>query len=157
MKCPKCQGLCVEESERDGCTLKWQWKCLNCGKRTQRDDITVWECNRPIFPDRSTIDKFNEKRMIDDKPKPEPLSVPKCSVPGCKKPKADDSVQCVTHRNKALRNNLKYRERSKMAMSGTADGATWKSPVLVALVEQRELAAAKLAEIDRAITTIKGL
>lgn len=147
MKCPKCQGLCVEESERDGCTLLWQWKCLNCGKRDPRS----------MSHDRSTIDKFNEKRMIDDSPKPEPLSVPKCSVPGCKKPKADDSVQCVTHRNKALRNNLKHRERAKMAMSGTADGTTWKSPVLVALVEQRELAAAKLAEIDRAITTIKGL
>lgn len=91
-------------------------------------------------------------------PKQEPVIqvIPHCSVDGCKKPKHPESTQCERHWTKAKRNNEKYRLRAKQAMNGTGDGS-WKDVVLEKLLAQRDLYVAKVGDIDRTITAVKGL
>ena len=74
---------------------------------------------------------------------------------GCKKPRRADSTQCERHYQKSLRNNLKYREKTKKALNGS--GTDWKSQALSALVSQRETLTAKIQEIDTVMTAIQGM
>lgn len=162
-------------------------KCLNCGKqegyvmegRAEREESRPvaesepeFTCGQPCAAlvrgggTCATTRIYGElycKRHLEKVKAEEPVLMKDepnlCSVPGCKKPQYTEkgTVQCKRHYEKALRNNTKYRARANQALNGTADGTTWKSPVLETLFSQRELAAAKLQDIDRAITAIKGL
>lgn len=155
MNCSKCQGLCVEESSHDGSALRWEWKCLNCGKRepiqSAKIVLTPPAHNKADLGEARLVSMaFKEKRMIDP-------PAPRCSVKDCKRPKADNSTQCERHRDKNARANVRYRERAKMALNGASEGTTWKSPILLGLVQQRDALQAKIAELDKAITVVKGL
>ncbi len=132
-----------DEGERDACQA-----VVRGGAR----------CRTPkIFQKQFCRRHLDQTQEMDDTVTAVTAPVPSCSVPGCLKPKYGHSAQCERHYKKALRNNTEYRARAKQALNGTVDGTTWKAPVLETLFKQREMAVLKLAEIDQAITSIKGL
>lgn len=169
MPCPKCHGL-LTFIEEEG--LQYH-KCQNCGKYLydhagdpgevlMKQIAQNPECNE-IGPEPDFIEQNRSDRIIQEalrkleNPKP-PKPLPRvCSIPNCSRPPYKDSVQCEQHYTKALRNNIKHRERYREALKGTAVGAGWKTPVLEVLEEQRDIAKKRVDEIEKLIASVKGI
>lgn len=120
------------------------------------------ECNEtdlePDFIEKNRFDRVIEDaiRKIENPKPPKPL--PRvCSIPKCSRAPYKDSVQCEQHYTKALRNNIKHRQRYRDALKGTAVGSGWKDPVLTVLEEQRDIAKKRLAAIEELIASVKGI
>ncbi len=176
LSCPRCAGLLLPDADDAAYA-----KCVACGRSWTPEQVArpqaVAAHSEPLVgpelqQEGGTMGKWtpearakHQQRMKDIWAKKrtgggtaqpgEDAASERCGVAGCKKPRRDDSTQCERHYQKSLRNNLKYREKTKKALNGS--GTDWKSQALSALVSQRETLTAKIQEIDTVMTAIQGM
>lgn len=85
----------------------------------------------------------------------------KCSLPHCRKPRLEGSIQCLNHYNRQLRRNTKYRNKTRKALSGEfsvgAVDLDWKGNILGKLFAQRDLLKVQLKSIDDAIQSVQAI
>lgn len=181
LNCPRCAGLLVPEAGNPAyakctnCARSWTPAQVArpqpvppspgplVGPETQQEDVTMgkWsEATRAAFTEKLRAARARKRGAAvaaDDESEPSEETVPvqTCGVAGCKKPRRADSTQCERHYQKSLRNNIRYREKTKKALNGS--GTDWKSQALSALVSQRETLTAKIQEIDTVMAAIQGM
>ncbi len=181
LNCPRCAGLLVPEADDPAyakcvaCARSWtpaqvaQPRAVAAHseplvvpeQRQEEPTMGKWsEATRAAFTEKLRAARARKRGttvQADDESEPSEATVPvqTCGVAGCKKPRRADSTQCERHYQKSLRNNIKYREKTKKALNGS--GTDWKSQALSALVSQRETLTAKIHEIDTVMAAIQGM
>lgn len=176
LTCPRCAGLLVPDADDPAYA-----KCVACGrswtpaqvgrsqpvqdnpghpapaqKRQEVATMGKWTPEARAAHQQRMKDIWAKKRTGGGTAQPGADAAPeRCGVAGCKKPRRADSTQCERHYQKSLRNNIRYREKTKKALNGS--GTDWKSQALSALVSQRETLTAKIQEIDTVMTAIQGM
>lgn len=172
MNCSKCQGLCVEESEREGSNLVWCWKCMNCGKRTvssrseqraERIDAeeqsfeTSKTCAAMVNGGGTckSIRIYGEKYCRRHLEKLNPATKSKMSdalLAGIKEFNRSVPIPTTQPSPRSETSDEKL-EDATPDLSGTH----WNTSVLSILKEKRALIESKLGELDQAIALIEGL